>query len=526
MYQDQVRRWLLTALGFLFVIYFFVERFPGAYNPISPGLDPSWRYGLNYLNHTDQIFGRDVVFTYGPLGYLLNAVNIRSNLLQALAFRLFLHAVLTTVLLYYLLRRQRVAPVMLFVFAYWIGANAGIGFTENEYEYSFVAATCLLTCLSYFEDSKAGLAADILNGFLAALFLFMKLTLGISAMSVIAVSLLVRVIRRNSAAWKHVYATVAPYAVTIVVVKLVYLKTPGNMFLWLKRSVDITEGFSSAMSIVGSTDLLNQAIIAMAVYLCLVLYLIIRKSPSLHIALALAVGLFFSFKLGFVRQDGHMMFFYPFLIFAVGIVLLNSQDSRELKICTIGLAIVTGLSIPVAKKFDLVSKARFDEIVSASPGIRNMKSLQNLSDTRIELDRESRNNLKDEQLPPDWLSLMKSNNSTVTSIPWEWGFCAINEINCVPFRTLQMYGAYKSSLDVWSAEQFAGANAPDFLLMDFSGVDRRNQLLDTPATWRSIFQNYEIARGKPQGLQLLKKKHSATVKMLNEIGKVKIDVDL
>ena len=34
------------------------------------GLDPSWVIGLHLAADKGMIFGRDLVFTYGPLGYL------------------------------------------------------------------------------------------------------------------------------------------------------------------------------------------------------------------------------------------------------------------------------------------------------------------------------------------------------------------------------------------------------------------------------------------------------------------------
>src|ERR1700682_6530446 len=37
------------------------------------GLDESWRTAIGMAAHDHLVFGRDVMFTYGPLGYLLEA---------------------------------------------------------------------------------------------------------------------------------------------------------------------------------------------------------------------------------------------------------------------------------------------------------------------------------------------------------------------------------------------------------------------------------------------------------------------
>src|SRR5262249_50777163 len=77
--------------------------------------------------------------------------------------------------------------------------------------------------------------------------------------------------------------------------------------------------------------------------------------------------------------------------------------------------------------------------------------------------------------------------------------------------------------DQWSADRFIDKNAPDFLLVDFVDIDGRNIVLDTPATWRAILQNYEFVKGKPRGLQLLKRRGSMSMESLSEIGTTTIE---
>jgi hypothetical protein len=55
-------------LLFLLPLIYFIP-FPIFFAP-STGLDPSWRISLNMAIDKGLIFGKDIVFTYGPLGYL------------------------------------------------------------------------------------------------------------------------------------------------------------------------------------------------------------------------------------------------------------------------------------------------------------------------------------------------------------------------------------------------------------------------------------------------------------------------
>jgi hypothetical protein len=43
---------------------------PWSITPITGGLDQSWRWGLNAFSSSSVRFGRDLIFSYGPLGYL------------------------------------------------------------------------------------------------------------------------------------------------------------------------------------------------------------------------------------------------------------------------------------------------------------------------------------------------------------------------------------------------------------------------------------------------------------------------
>jgi hypothetical protein len=38
--------------------------------PLEPGLDSSWAYGINYTFQHNLVVGRDIYFTFGPLGFL------------------------------------------------------------------------------------------------------------------------------------------------------------------------------------------------------------------------------------------------------------------------------------------------------------------------------------------------------------------------------------------------------------------------------------------------------------------------
>jgi hypothetical protein len=499
------------VLAVVAVAYLFVANFPGAYHAIGTGLDASGRYALNYLSHSSVEYGRDVVFMYGPLAYLLNPVNIQSNIAQALILRLFIHALLIGVLLYYLLRRKSALPVILFVAAYWVACSVGIGFIEDQYEYSFLVIMPLLLCVSDREHSKGFIVIDILIGFLAASLLFMKFTLGVPALAMVTVSLIVRLAKNRQTARQAVLVIAGAYVLMTVVIGLVFFKSLSGLVEWFRGSADIAEGFSVAMS-VGSwpTEFVIHALIALAIFLPLSLFLYISKSRTLHIALALSVSTFFTFKHGFVRQDEHTLFFYPFLLAALSVIILNSEFWKELALGGICFLIVLVLGLPVANQFKFLARTRVEERLWATEGRDNIRRLLNLDSVRHEVDRQSQANLQADRLPVEWVNLIKAGHESVGTLPWESVYCAANDLTWDPFPTVQMCVAYKASLDRMAAKHYQEGHGPGYLLVDFVDIDGRNLLLDTPATWRAILQNYRvIEKQTAQGVHLFQKTSAA-----------------
>src|SRR5450432_918721 len=63
------------------------------FESVKPGLDESWAWALNAVTQTNYIFGRDVVFTYGPLGFLMCPRPIAHNFQGASGFAVCLQAI-------------------------------------------------------------------------------------------------------------------------------------------------------------------------------------------------------------------------------------------------------------------------------------------------------------------------------------------------------------------------------------------------------------------------------------------------
>ena len=64
---------------FMWLLFLFVSLPIFSFPDIRWGLDPSWMYFINRAYPDNIIFGKDIYFTYGPLGYIFHALNIDNN---------------------------------------------------------------------------------------------------------------------------------------------------------------------------------------------------------------------------------------------------------------------------------------------------------------------------------------------------------------------------------------------------------------------------------------------------------------
>src|SRR5205807_4967665 len=66
--------WLLVALLGLVFCFLWLELFSLPLSAVSPALDSSWCGALIHFAELKLQFGRDVIFTYGPLAHLISFV--------------------------------------------------------------------------------------------------------------------------------------------------------------------------------------------------------------------------------------------------------------------------------------------------------------------------------------------------------------------------------------------------------------------------------------------------------------------
>ncbi len=455
------------------------------------GLDPSWNAGLAMAAEQGLRFGKEVVFTYGPLGFL----NSRIVFFSGLGVLSFLYAaalyVLFCVGLVWALRRA-LPLVLTLVVAFLAVAWLPMPLVEVGLLTAVFACFWLLDAqrteweLWVFVVAAATFAAP------AAL---IKLSTG----PLVAVILLIALLGAR-AGGRRIAAYVVLFAAEVTVLWLASGQSLGDVPAFVGHTIEISGGYSSAM--LRSTDVAAWKVTAAVVAaigsgLALVAAAWLwggRDRATRWAGTAIAALVSFAiYKEGVVRVDaGHLT-----VLFANAAVVWVAVGlgGRRRGLMLAGAAVVFAISLPVRPagletQFDPVHNVRFavDQARTLfSPARR---------DTLIEFGHAAME--AEYGLAPRGLAAV--GRHTVAVEPWEIGAAWAYRLDWQPLPVFQNYSAYTPGLDRLNAEAVEDPDGPERLLrhnplvvqpeFPTADVDNRFGGWDPPEQARAVLCNF------------------------------------
>jgi hypothetical protein len=434
------------------------------------------------------LFGRDVIFPFGPLGYLLVPLDVGSNLGKAIALWLVVHTLFALGIGLALRREAGFIQVAAFAGSY-LFANA----LELVYEYQLLAVIGLWLGISLSARSKLSAALPVVvAGTMTSFCLLAKLNLGLSAVAMLGTAELLRSTSSGSRQYSISLLTLGVFAGTTLCSIAVFFGSLTNFAEWLGGSFELAAGFGAAMGLRGpSTGLLCGGA-------ALVVYLTATLAPSERSSLAARVGFLFcipvllSFRHGFVRHDVHVRNFFPFVLAALAIQLLFCRGRRETALVAASAILVAALALLSYSTVHLVDVSQMARVVFGLHGAENIQTLTTLERTREALGVESEVNLASKRLPASWLDAIRDSGQSINAFPWELSYAPANDLPLDPNPLLQSYHAYTEALDQRSADGYSDPDAPGFVVFEFKSIDGRHPLLDAPATTRELLRRYSL----------------------------------
>jgi hypothetical protein len=452
--------------------------------PLPPGLglDPSWGAGLQMAVHEGLVFGRDVVFTYGPFGFL-SVPTLWFDGLGSLAFAysVLVHFAACTLVLW-AANRIFARPV-----AFFVAILAS----------SFLGPPLVLVALFGSVSVAAGWVGGrierlfpFLIAVLAAFGFLVKVNFGVEIVAIGAVALL-------ASPWPRSLSRLAAFAATFVASLLVLWLLAGQPLGALPDYVSLSNavisGHSEAMPLTepgpGSQVIFALVVIVGFVVATWMLNADQERRQRVMLTLMIALFGFFSFKEGFVRQDdGHIGLFASAIVSA-WFVLGWKRELRWPGI--VSLAVV----LAVAASFQPGSIDPIGKYEKAQEQITTMLD----SGKRHQITEEGRHNiLTGTGVEANIVS--KLPGSTVHLAPYETTVAWALGVTWKPLPIFQDYLAYRSQLDRANADMARSSDGPDLILqrVDTGAIDGRYSGFNAPEANLAILCHYspEVINGE------------------------------
>jgi len=279
-------------------------------------LDPSWHAALEFATAHHLQFGTQIVFTFGPLGFLAAPTSLGHLLGTRIAFAFFWSALvaLTAITMARRLPLWVRCAVILWLAVFTLSE----GLDQTAF---WIMASGTLILLR--DDSKQRWQAPIhVFAFIVlALIKASFFTAGIASLGLVMICW----VSQRKFTRAMVLAIAAPAA--FIVCWMALGQSPAHLAPWIRHGLELESGYSGAMNLVPKTPVLCSALAGLALFTAALIALFARARRDLitwAIAITLAQYGFMAWKEGFTRSgDWHAFVFLWYLPLGMAFFLLK-----------------------------------------------------------------------------------------------------------------------------------------------------------------------------------------------------------
>lgn len=499
-----------TAIwGPLFMVFFVSAWFLSGRSYPTLDIDHSWQAVLEYAAVHDLRFGREIIFTYGPLGYLSTEVSQGHLLAQRIAFSLVWSGCVAASAVF-LARRITVVPRLLF--AAWFLIFSWLGMLEQHLYLVLACATIYLLDTADRPAWKEIPLVLVLVGISLVKFTFF-LSVAVSLLGVAAARMLRRQFCSGLTLWGGLLAGL-PLFWLLAGQKL------SDLLPWITASMQITSGYSGAMGLPASPGVLAAGLATLALFTLAILALAAKKGGDSGVpffALIIACYAFLTWKHGFVRAYGHVQIFFqafPLLFATLPAVAGSTPLSRGRR------QLVTGaflLSLPVCLLgAHLHQPGIITARITAAPAEfgDHLRQLGGVATGAVRRQYQAFGDRQQELIAPALLPTIRTivGRESVDVLNISLWAAPANGMRYTPRPVIQGYSVYTPWLQEKNLQFFQSEAAPAYLLMDMLTIDDRFPALDDAPALLHILGNYAPAAREGHFL-LLKRKSNRPVRL-------------
>jgi hypothetical protein len=451
------------------------------------GLDPSWVTGLVMATHRGLDFGTQVIFTYGPLGFLRLPLTMYGGL-----------AVLSTV--YVLAVRVGLAATVLWVtrqrlplWASFVVAVAASLITTPD---AIVVIVFLWCAVALLEQVPPRLASIVIYGgaFVAGVEVLVKLN---SGLVVLAMGLVTAVAMKTNRL-AHLARFLATFVLTLAGCWFASGQGVGNADDYFRAAFDVISGYSGAMAIsAGRRGVIEVAVLLICVTLGAWI-LATRRLPRARAGGLVAIVALLSllaWKEGFVREDAaHVGYFFSWMA-APWIALTWIRGWGRIA----GLAGFAAIVMLFYGGTGYYPWREWSPVAGPNPIANTRMAVTDIYDW---VDPSQRGRLRNQartrlalQYRLDAEIRRMIGNKPVAIYPTEISLAWAYDLNWRPLPVFQPYAGYTPLLDDRNADALESASGPTMILRQVGGgIDGRYPHYDTPAATLEMLCNFRVAR--------------------------------
>ena len=490
---------IIVAIIFLIVVP-NIPFTPGA------GLDPSWIFGINLGHFERMVFGRDIIFTYGPLGYLMMPTFPEAEPWAVFAF-VWGIALVAAYALWTLSKRARHwSEIVLYLGVFWI--YSGLAW-DSPIERPLGAVIALTLAVGIRLDDRPWFDMGLLS-FLAALLLLAKFNIGIIA-TLAAFYFEACVVWQGrstpSLVLKPAGAVVAVWLVTLVGFYWAVDGTLDGLGAFLRNSLEIANGYSEAMGLPGP---LWVAVCAVAS--CVSLWFLVPlaagklRRVAWGVPLLIVMG-FLCFKSAMVRQDAHSLPF-PYQMAALSLLVVALASTWRSRIA-VAMFVAGSLASGFAQLGERGLRPEQMDRLTGRAALASVDEYLHWPAAVATIETNTRLALAPDQIPPEFQPYVEGKRVTV--YPWEIAMIRANHLPWQPLPVIQAYSAYTPRLDLVNARALEDPAGPEAILLSWDSIDAREPFYETPRSWWALLNWYDVkarSHNWPQNLCVVTRRSS------------------
>ncbi len=459
------------------------------------GLDGSWQVALNDAWLQRLVFGRDVVWTYGPWGWLTTIfyfpATFGAHIAWDLAFKaLFASLVVAVAPSFSWPRRIALIASSLLI----------VPLFADTLPILLIAGVVLWLTLVQHPPRKVVAAAGAFLGFLSLQkFTFFLMIAG--SVGLLAFHLFPRGAART---W---FCFSVAWAASVLVFWLLASQDLAAFPLFVQRSAILAAGYTEAMFFDESPLVFRFGLATALLFLVLV-----WDRPRTHRlarALLLSAYGFLAWKHGFVRADGHTFGFFSLMLFA-GIALPHLTESPALRL-RVGSWLLCGLALCGATASEPGLMRVLLPMLSHHLADRAHRVVH-LREHRAELDAQLATERATIALPR---IRARVGDATVDQFGYEQSILLFNGLNYRPRPVLQSYQVYSGPLAALNADFYRSSRAPDFTIARLQSIDGRFPALDDAALLPCLLTDHDFVLSEKDALLL--QRHSTPAPFIPSI---------